>query len=209
MGNKKKNKQCSKCPFVYVVVLRKGTSCIQQPCLFQDICHYMNNTSGLFLPVLYLATLQSSSAKVLALPQRTHQIRVLFPFFVRLPNTAHLSFGHSWKMCCRLGRRTRTRDLWTRISDGKCRRETSFFYSIWDCCFKTESRLNWEHYFARGVWCKPLLEQTCKQGVSYVCGSPKTRGIKLKVALLMCRANSQTARGQKKSPLSTVQDATG
>lgn len=55
---------------------------------------------------------------------------------------------------------------------------------------------------------QPLLEQMCKQGVSYVCGSPKTRRIKLKVALLMCRANSQTARGQKKSPLSTAQDAT-
>lgn len=37
---------------------------------------------------------------------------------------------------------------------------------------------------------------------------PQDKGIKLKVALLMCRANSQTARGQKKSPLSTVQDAT-
>lgn len=75
---------------------------------------------------------------------------------------------------CAVGLRTRTTDLWMRIfkTVGKCGRETSWFYSIWecccDCCCETESRLNCEHYCVRGAWCRPLLEQMCKQGGSWV-----------------------------------------
>lgn len=131
--------------------LRKGNKLYSA---VMDICHYINITSGLFLPVLYLSTLQCSSAKVLALPLRAHQIRVLLlcAFFVKLPNTAHLSFGHSWKMCCGPtyeDQRSLNEDFKTDKSVGE-RLVSSLYCSAkaFHCCCETEARLNCGHYFA-------------------------------------------------------------
>lgn len=119
-------KHCSKCPFVYVVFFRKGTNCIQQSCWFQDIRHYIHIAWGLFLPV-FVCPLSKAHLLKFWLLHREHQIRVLLlcAFFVRLPNTTHLSFGHSWKMCCGPAyeeHRSLNEDF---KSDVKCRRETS------------------------------------------------------------------------------------